>query len=230
MQRTEILTATAVGFVLLAMSVSVAFAEAGSGGSGDGSDDVSIQLSVGATAQVGDTSNGVRGSDDSDANDDKGGLRGSTNASVSASATSSVSDDGPGHDLDDDNSGSTDDEGDDSDPGKGEEHRSLVADVVRSLLGLADRDGGIGEDIRVIAREQASSSEESADAMIAVESRSALLTFLFGSDYKNLGVLRSTLATTENHIERLSKAKERAVSADVKAGIDVQIAALAKAN
>ena len=80
----------------------------------------------------------------------------------------------------------------------GDLHRSEVARFVETLLDVADRDDGIGEEVRTIAREQASSSEKIADAVNQIEQRSGVKTFLIGSDYKNIGAIRSEIAQTEN--------------------------------
>jgi hypothetical protein len=86
---------------------------------------------------------------------------------------------------------------------RGEEHRSEVARFVQTLLSSADRLGGIGEQVRVIAREQSSTTKQTVDAIKAIEERSPLKIFLAGSDYKNIGVVRSQIANTESRLERL---------------------------
>lgn len=107
-----------------------------------------------------------------------------------------------------------------------ESHRSTVATFVRNLLDVADREGGIGAEIRVIAQEQNDSASTSAEAIAKVESRNALTTILFGSDYKNLGVLRSELATTTNHIERLKNLLDKTTNEADKAELSAQIQGL----
>lgn len=138
----------------------------------------------------------------------------------------------------DDNASSTEDMSSDnenemegsSDLSEGERHQKSFENVTHSLRELAGKDTGIGEEIQAIADEQASSSEKIGKAINAVAQRNQLLSFLFGSDFENIGILRSTLAVTQNHIDQLSKVKEKTVSADVQAGIDAQITALEKAN
>ena len=55
------------------------------------------------------------------------------------------------------------------------------------------------------------------------------LTDLAGKD-KNIGALRSEVVTTQNSIDRLTKAKERAIDDSVKADLDTQIKALEETN
>ena len=126
---------------------------------------------------------------------------------------------------------STDDRDDDHGEITSEEHRSKVADVVHSLLELADREEGrgnkgIGEEVRKIAHEQDDGIATTTDAIDHVSGRNSLLTFLFGTDYKNLGHIRSSIATMENHLSQLDTLRDRATTDADKAEIDAQIAVL----
>jgi len=105
-------------------------------------------------------------------------------------------------------------------------HRSTISNLANELNEVADRDGGIGKELREVAKEQNNSKEKTAKAMEKVEDRGGLKTFFIGTDYKNLGDLRSAMVTTENHISRLMKAKERAADADVATDLGEQIVAL----
>lgn len=105
-------------------------------------------------------------------------------------------------------------------------HQSAVSAAVLKLTEVAGKDRNIGAEIRLIAKEQATSSAKTADAMQTIEQRNGFKTFLIGTDYKNIGALRSEIVTTENHIERLIKARDKATSAAVKAEIDAQIKVL----
>lgn len=103
------------------------------------------------------------------------------------------------------------------------ENRSGVAAQVQALLSLADRAGGIGPEVRVIAREYASTSARIGEAKDKVESRPGWMTVLIGADYRNLGALRSELSTTESQIKRLETAMDRSTDVTVKADLQVQI-------
>ena len=89
-----------------------------------------------------------------------------------------------------------------------EQHRSAVANFVQSLLNVADREGGIGEQVRLIAQQQNQSTETTVQAMEQVQNRNKIKTFLFGSDYKNLGALRGKVVQTRNRLEQLNKLME----------------------
>ena len=84
-------------------------------------------------------------------------------------------------------------------------HRSTVASFVQSLKEVADREGGIGNQVRIIAQQQNESKEKVAKEIEAVESRGKVKTFLLGTDYKNLGKLRSEMVQVKNQTEQLNR-------------------------
>lgn len=93
---------------------------------------------------------------------------------------------------------------------KGTEHRSRMANFVQSLVHSADRlQGGIGENIRVIAREQNEAKERVGQALEAIENRGKVKSFLIGSDYKNIGQVRSEMVSLRNRLEQLNRLIER---------------------
>jgi len=109
---------------------------------------------------------------------------------------------------------------------KADEHRSEVAKFVKSLNEISDRHWGIGEQVREIAREQASSTDETANAIKKIEGRNGFKTFLIGSDYKNLGQIRSDIVKTQNRIEKLNKELEKMASSTDKTTILADIKTL----
>lgn len=105
-------------------------------------------------------------------------------------------------------------------------HRSVVSAFVQSLVSVADREGGIGAQVRVIAQQQSASGTEVSEEIAAVESRSRIKTFLIGSDYKNLGALRSEMVKTRNRIDQLQRLVERTTTEEDKTILQNQINAL----
>lgn len=106
------------------------------------------------------------------------------------------------------------------------EHRSNVASFVKSLLAVANREGGIGAQVRVVAQSQNNSASTTENAIRKVENRSRFQTFLFGSDYKSLGKLRSEMVTTQNNIDQLNNLITRAESDADKAELLAQVKVL----
>ena len=103
------------------------------------------------------------------------------------------------------------------------EHRSDVSKFVENLNRVAGEDQKIGPEVSAIAKEQSDAASKSADAINSIENRNSLVTFLFGTDYKRIGTLRSQLVTNQNEINRLTKAIARATDPSVKANLQIQI-------
>ncbi|MBM3257684.1 MAG: hypothetical protein FJZ05_00485 [Candidatus Nealsonbacteria bacterium] len=107
-----------------------------------------------------------------------------------------------------------------------EQHKSAVADFVQGLLQIADRQGGIGEQVRTIAQQQNQSASTTVQAMEQIQTRSRIKTFLMGTDYKNLGVLRSEFVQTRNRLEQLNKLMENVQNTAEETELQNQIQAL----
>lgn len=107
-----------------------------------------------------------------------------------------------------------------------EQHRNTVTDFVQNLLQTADKDEGIGQQVRTIAQQQNQSASTTIQAMEKVQTRSKIKTFLFGSDYKNLGTLRSETVQTRNRLEQLNKVMENVQNEGDKTELQNQIQTL----
>ncbi len=83
-------------------------------------------------------------------------------------------------------------------------HASTVTNFIQNLLQVANREGGIGEQVRTIAQQQVQSASTTEDVIGKIQARNKIKTFLFGSDYKNLGTLRSEMVQTRNRLEQLT--------------------------
>ena len=108
----------------------------------------------------------------------------------------------------------------------GQEHMSAVARFVQSLLAVADRDGGIGAQVRMIAQAQNNTASSTASAIAKLESRGKLMTFLFGTDYKSVGQVRSDMVTTKANLENLQKLLSNTTSTSTNTELEAQIKAL----
>jgi ATP-dependent Lon protease len=89
-----------------------------------------------------------------------------------------------------------------------EQHRNTVSNFVQSLNGIADRETGIGQQVRTIAQQQNQSASATIQAMEKAQTRNKVKTFFLGSDYKNLGALRSEMVQTRNRLEQLNRLME----------------------
>jgi len=105
-----------------------------------------------------------------------------------------------------------------------EQYRSTVANFVQTLLTtVSSTKDEIGQQIRVIAQQQNDSEATTTEAIEKIQSRNKIQTFLFGSDYKNLGTLRSEIVQTRNRINQLNQVVQNATDT---AAIQAQIKAL----
>lgn len=102
-------------------------------------------------------------------------------------------------------------------------HRSTVANFVQSLLSVADREGGIGQEVRVIAQQQNGMKDRAADLIYAVENRDKIKTFFIGTSYRNIGELRSQMVQTRNQVEQLKRLMEKATDEQDKTELQNQI-------
>ncbi|MEI6528418.1 MAG: hypothetical protein WCO10_01965 [bacterium] len=107
-----------------------------------------------------------------------------------------------------------------------ENHRSEVSKYVQGIVRAAERDGGIGKQVRDIAREQGSTTDRVKNEMDQIEHRSAVKTFLIGTDYKNIGALRSEIVQTRNRIEQMTRLTENLASSTEKADMLKEIQSL----
>lgn len=104
----------------------------------------------------------------------------------------------------------------------GQEHWSNVAKVVKELRKVAGQPS-IGDEVRQVAQDEEDSAKEVEQAIDKVEKIGKFRTVFIGTDYKNLGALRSELVKTQNAIDRLTKAMERTTDVNAKSNLQKQI-------
>ena len=104
-----------------------------------------------------------------------------------------------------------------------EVHRSAVANFVQNLLSVADRESGIGQEVRVIAQQQNDMKNRAADLIYAVENRNKVKTFFIGTSYRNVGELRSQMVQTRNQVEQLKRLMEKITNEQDKIELQNQI-------
>jgi len=107
-----------------------------------------------------------------------------------------------------------------------QEHRSAAANFVQSLQDIAGREAGIGEQVRTIAQQQNQSESATVQAIEKVQSRNKIKAFLIGTDYKNLGTLRSEMVQTRNRLEQLNRLMENVQNEGDKTELQNQIKTL----
>ena len=91
---------------------------------------------------------------------------------------------------------------------RSETRKSQVANAVHEMLRVADRSGGIGQQIKLVAQNQENNHEQMENQLDVVKNRGKLKKFFFGPDYKNLNSVEEKLA---NHDTKLNELKSLAL-------------------
>lgn len=102
---------------------------------------------------------------------------------------------------------------------KAQTHAIKVKEIVNGLEEIAVEeeevgDEEVGEEIQDIADEIEDVAVDATESIDELEERPGWKTFLIGTDYKNLGQLRSTLVHSENSIRKITKTMARVEGAD----------------
>lgn len=106
----------------------------------------------------------------------------------------------------------------------GIEHQSTVSIFVQTLLNVADKEqGGIGEQVRVVAQAQNETKDKIADGIDKIKNRGKVKTFLIGTDYKNIGQLRSEMVKAGNQIDWLKRLLDKTTSEESKTALQGQV-------
>ena len=86
---------------------------------------------------------------------------------------------------------------------QGEQRRSRVANAVQEMLAVADRNPGIGQQVRTIAQNQNQEQEEMEGALQTTKKRSGIVKFFIGPNYKELKKVEDRLENHKNRLEEL---------------------------
>jgi hypothetical protein len=88
-----------------------------------------------------------------------------------------------------------------------QQRRSQVANAVQALLQVADRNDGIGQQVRTIARTQTQNQEKLEANLQAVQARSGLVKFLVGADIEKIKNAQNILEQNREQIKQLNQIK-----------------------
>jgi len=110
--------------------------------------------------------------------------------------------------------------------GQGTSRRSRVANAVHELLAIADRDGGIGPQVREIAKSQQSSHEEAEKALEKVKGRKGWVKFLIGPNYKQISLVENRLDEINKQLEELKDLRGKLSNPEDSTLLDSQVEAI----
>lgn len=92
---------------------------------------------------------------------------------------------------------------------QGEQRRSRVASAVQEMLAVAERNLGIGQQVRIIAQNQNQEQGEMEGALQAAKKRSGVVKFFIGPNYKELKEVEDRLENHKNRLEELKGLREQ---------------------
>jgi len=91
----------------------------------------------------------------------------------------------------------------------GEQQRNTVANAVQAMVHVADRNGGVGKEVRVIAQNQLKHQESLEGALKEVEGRKGFASFLIGPKYKEVNKAKALLDQNIVQIRELNQLKNK---------------------
>ena len=92
--------------------------------------------------------------------------------------------------------------------GTSEVRRSRVANAVQSMLEVAERNQGIGQQVRNITQNQVQVQEQAEEALEKAQERKGFMKFLIGPDYSQLKTVEDRLEQHNQNLEELKVLKE----------------------
>ncbi len=89
------------------------------------------------------------------------------------------------------------------------QRRSQVANAVQQILQLADRNGGIGEQVKTIAQTQTQNQERIEANLEKIQNRSGFAKFFIGPNYGEINSAKKALEQNKEQIKRLNEVKNQ---------------------
>lgn len=130
-----------------------------------------------------------------------------------------------------DNGTSSEDQVEKTEPEKiAEQSRNEVADAVQQMLQVADRVGGIGQEIKVVAQAQNENQVKIQDSINKIESRSGLVKFIAGPNYGEINNAQNVLNQNKEQITQLNQIKSQIANQSDQQKLAEQISILEQSN
>lgn len=117
-----------------------------------------------------------------------------------------------------------------SDSNPSEQRRSEVASAVQAMLQVADRDGGIGKQVRTIAQNQNQNQEKLEKNIEKIQSRGGLAKFFIGPNYGEIKDAQKTLEQNREQIRQLNQVRTQLSNEGDQTQLTEQIRILEQAN
>lgn len=117
-----------------------------------------------------------------------------------------------------------------SDSVTAEQRRSQVANAVQEMLQVAERNDGIGQQVRIIAQTQTQNQEKIEASLQKAQSRSVFARFLIGPDYGEINNAKKLLEQNREQISQLNQVKDQLANQGDAQNLIQQIQTLEQAN
>jgi len=111
-----------------------------------------------------------------------------------------------------------------------EQRRSQVANAVQAMLQIADRNGGIGQQVKEIAQTQNQNQEKLEAGLEKVRSRSLFAKFFIGANYGEINKTKKLLGQNQEQIAQLNQLKIQVVNEADAQSLAEQIQVLEQVN
>jgi hypothetical protein len=111
-----------------------------------------------------------------------------------------------------------------------EQRRSRVANAVQEMLQIVEANGGVGQQIKVIAQNQNQNQEKIEASLQKVQNRSGFAKFFIGANYGEINNAKKILEQNHEQIQQLNKIKSQLSSQNDQKQLTVQIQTLEQIN
>jgi len=111
-----------------------------------------------------------------------------------------------------------------------EQRRSEVANAVQEILQVAEKDSGIGEQVKIIAQTQTQNQEKLETSLQKVQSRSGFAKFFVGPNYGEINNAKKLLEQNREQIKQLGQIKNQLANQDDQQKLTEQVQLLEQSN
>lgn len=111
-----------------------------------------------------------------------------------------------------------------------EQRKSDVASAVQQIIQITEKDGGAGEQVKVIAQTQAQSQEKLETSLQKVQSRSGFVKFFVGPNYSEINNAKKLLEQNREQIKQLDEIQNQITNKSNKQKLTEQVQLLEQTN
>jgi len=114
--------------------------------------------------------------------------------------------------------------------GTASQRRSQVANAVQEMLQLAERNSGIGQQVKEIAQTQTQNQEKIEASLQKIQSRGGFSKFFIGANYGEINNAKKVLEQNQEQVKKLNQVQNQLVNQGDQQQLSEQIKTLEKTN